>query len=81
VADQCQVPIIVLSGYLTKNAAMTVRDAGADEQLVKPVLPKALYEHISRVVLCDDKSRQSVAFVQNQKRLAERRKSSSVAFV
>ena len=75
------VPIIVLSGYLTKNAAMTVRDAGADELLVKPVSPKALYEHISRVVLRDDNSRQSVAFVQNQKRLAEWKKSGSLALV
>jgi DNA-binding response OmpR family regulator len=35
---------------LTKPATLTVRDAGADELLVKPVSPKALYEHIARIV-------------------------------
>jgi two-component system chemotaxis response regulator CheY len=77
------IPIIVLSGYLTKAAALTMRDSGADELLVKPVSPKALYEHISRIVLRNDKTRQSVAFVQNQKRLAEqqRKKAGDLALV
>jgi len=44
------IPVIVLSGYLTKPATLTVKDAGADELLVKPVSPKALYEHIARIV-------------------------------
>jgi two-component system chemotaxis response regulator CheY len=74
-------PIIVLSGYLTKSAAMTVRDAGADEMLVKPVSPKALHAHISRIVLREDKARQSEPFLQNRLRLAERRQAGRLAFV
>jgi two-component system chemotaxis response regulator CheY len=45
-----RIPIIVLSGYLTKTAALAVTNSGADELLVKPVSPRALYEHISRSV-------------------------------
>ncbi len=60
---------------------MMVRDAGADELLVKPVSPKSLYEHISRTVLRDDKARQCVAFVQNQRRLAERKRTGSLTFL
>ncbi len=75
------VPIIVLSGYLTKSAATMVRDAGADEVLVKPVSPKALYQHISRIVLRDDTTRQSVAFLQNQRRLAGRKKAGRVGYI
>ncbi len=74
------VPIIVLSGYLTKSAATMVRDAGADEVLVKPVSPKAL-QHISRIVLRDDTTRQSVAFLQNQRRLAGRKKAGRVGYI
>ena len=44
-------PIIVLSGYLTKAAALKVQSSGADELLVKPVSPKALYDHIARIVM------------------------------
>jgi two-component system, chemotaxis family, chemotaxis protein CheY len=65
-------PIIVLSGYLTKAATLTVRDAGADELLVKPVSPKALYEHIASVVRRDHHTNETLAFVQNQKRRVER---------
>jgi len=75
------IPIIVLSGYLTKAAALTVRNSGADELLVKPVSPKAFYEHISRIVLRNDKTRQSVAFSQNQQRLADQRRKNEIAMV
>lgn len=75
------IPIMVLSGYLTKSAAMTVREAGADEVLVKPMSPKALYEHISRIVLRDDRARQSVAFAQNRRPPAERKKAPSFAYL
>ncbi len=74
-------PIIVLSGYLTKSAAVTVRDAGADEVLVKPVSPKTLHAHISRIVLRDDKRRQWFALLQNQPRLTERNKAATLAFI
>ncbi len=53
-------PIIVLSGYLTKAAALTVRSSGADELLVKPVSPKSLYEHIIRIVRRDDSASQQL---------------------
>jgi len=75
------IPIIVLSGYLTKAAALTVRNSGADELLVKPVSPKAFYEHISRIVLRNDKTLQSVAFSQNQQRLADQRRKNEIAMV
>jgi len=68
------IPIIVLSGYLTEAAALKVRDSGADELLVKPVSPKALYEHITRIVLRNDHANQSLAFVGNQKRRAEQQR-------
>jgi len=75
------IPIIVLSGYLTKAAALTVRNSGADELLVKPVSPKAFYKHISRIVRRNDKTRQSVAFSQNQQRLADQRRKNEIAMV
>jgi two-component system chemotaxis response regulator CheY len=77
------IPIIVLSGYLTKAAALTIRDTGAHELLVKPVSPKALYEHITRIVLRGDQANQPPAFVQNQKRRAEqkRKKAGEIALV
>ena len=65
------IPIIVLSGYLTKTAALGVNESGVDELLVKPVSPKALYEHISRIVLRKDQANPPTAFVQNQRRRAE----------
>jgi two-component system, chemotaxis family, chemotaxis protein CheY len=52
-------PIIVLSGYLTKAAALTMRNSGADELLVKPVSPKSLYEHIARIVTRNGMASQS----------------------
>ena len=79
-----KIPIIVLSGYLTKAAALTVRESGADELLVKPVSPKALYEHIARIVLRTDCSNQPPAFRQNQKRRAEqqqRKKAGELAYI
>ncbi len=78
-----QTPIIVLSGYLTKAAALTIKSSGVDELLVKPVSPKALYEHIARIVLRSNAESQPPAFVQNQKRRAEqlRKKAAEVAYV
>lgn len=66
-----RIPVIVLSGYLTKTATLAVNESGADELLVKPVSPKALYEHVSRIVLRKDQANPPVAFVQNQRRRAE----------
>jgi two-component system, chemotaxis family, chemotaxis protein CheY len=63
--------IIVLSGYLTKSTAIELKRAGAEELLAKPVSPKSLYEHISRVVLRSDQATAPMAFVQNQRRHAE----------
>jgi CheY-like chemotaxis protein len=68
------IPIIVLSGYLTEAATLTVRSSGADELLVKPVSPKVLYAHILRIVLHNDNPRQSAAFLQNHKKPADRRR-------
>ncbi len=51
-----------------------MKDAGADELLVKPVSPKALYEHIARIVLRNDHANQPLAFVRNQKRRAEQQR-------
>jgi two-component system, chemotaxis family, chemotaxis protein CheY len=69
-----RIPIIVLSGYLTKTAALAVNESGVDELLVKPVSPKALYEHVSRIVLRKNQENQPTAFVQNQRRRAELQK-------
>jgi hypothetical protein len=54
-----------------------------DELLVKPVSPKALYEHISRIVLRKDPSNAPEAFLENQKRRAElhKKKSNDVALL
>jgi DNA-binding response OmpR family regulator len=41
----------LLSGYLAKTAILAVNESGADELSVKPVSPKALYQHVSRIVL------------------------------
>jgi CheY-like chemotaxis protein len=76
-------PIIVLSGYLTKAAALTVRDSGANELLVKPVSPKSLYEHIVRIVMEDDSAGQQLTLLHNRKRRTSHpeRKPDGVALV
>jgi two-component system chemotaxis response regulator CheY len=71
------IPIIVLSGYLTKAAAVMVKDSGADELLVKPVSPKGLYDHIVHLVLRDDPTN-LLAFVRHQK---QRKKAGDLAYV
>jgi two-component system chemotaxis response regulator CheY len=77
------IPIIVLSGYLTKTATLAINESGADELLVKPVSPKALYEHVSRIVLRKNQANPPVAFVQNQRRRDEihKKKSGDVALL
>jgi two-component system chemotaxis response regulator CheY len=77
------IPIIVLSGYLTKTAALSMISSGADEVLVKPVAPKALHEHITRIVLRQDKKSAPAAFVQNRRRHGEtgRKKSKELAYL
>jgi two-component system chemotaxis response regulator CheY len=70
-AATSRIPIIVLSGYLTKTATLAVNESGADELMVKPVSPKALYEHVSRIVLRKNQANPPMAFVQNQQRRAE----------
>jgi len=76
-------PIIVLSGYLTKAAALTVKSSGADELLVKPVSPKSLYEHIVRIVQQNDFGNEQLAPLHNRKRRAEQppQAAGGVAFV
>jgi two-component system, chemotaxis family, chemotaxis protein CheY len=76
-------PVIVLSGYLTRSAMLTITKAGADEQLVKPVSPKALYAHISRVVMHMDQTKASPAILQNrQKRAAiDHKKAAGLALI
>ena len=54
-------PIIVLSGYLTKAAALTVKESGVEQLLVKPVSPKVLFEHIARIVVRSDMTIQAPA--------------------
>jgi two-component system, chemotaxis family, chemotaxis protein CheY len=66
-----RIPIIVLSGYLTKTAALAATESGADELVVKPVSPKALYEHVWRIVLRKSQANPPMAFMQNQRRRAE----------
>ena len=82
-APTSRIPIIVLSGYLTKTAALGVNESGADELLVKPVSPKALYEHVSRIVLRKNQAKPPTAFVQNQRRHAElhKKKAGDMALV
>ena len=67
-------PVIVLSGYLTKSAALAISNSGADELLVKPVSPKALYEHIARIVLSSDNPTAPASFLRNRRRAEQRRK-------
>jgi CheY-like chemotaxis protein len=82
-AATSRIPIIVLSGYLTKTATLAVNESGADELLVKPVSPKALYEHVSRIVLRKNQANPPMAFVQNQRRRAElhKKKTGDLAIV
>ena len=82
-APTSRIPIIVLSGYLTKTAALAVNESGADELVVKPVSPKALYEHVSRIVLRKNQANPPMAFVQNQRRRAElhKKKTGDVALL
>jgi CheY-like chemotaxis protein len=82
-APTSRIPIIVLSGYLTKTATLAVNESGADEILVKPVSPKALYEHVSRIVLRKNQANPPVAFVQNQRRRDElhKKKTGDVALL
>ena len=61
-----QIPIIVLSGYLTKTTALTITEAGADALLVKPVSPKVLHAHIARIVPRADQPYAPNSFLQNQ---------------
>jgi two-component system, chemotaxis family, chemotaxis protein CheY len=78
-----RIPIIVLSGYLTKTAALAMTEHGAAEVLVKPVSPKALHEHISRIMLRNDKANPPAAFLENQKKRADqqRRQAGGMAFL
>jgi CheY-like chemotaxis protein len=78
-----RIPIIVLSGYLTKTATLAINESGADELLVKPVSPKALYEHVSRIVLRKNQANPPMAFVQNQRRRDElhKKKTSDLALL
>jgi two-component system, chemotaxis family, chemotaxis protein CheY len=69
-----QTPVIVLSGYLTKSAALAISNSGADEVLVKPVSPKSLYEHIARIVLSNENPSAPAAFLRNRKRRADQRR-------
>jgi CheY-like chemotaxis protein len=82
-ASTSQIPIIVLSGYLTKTATLAINESGADELLVKPVSPKALYEHVSRIVLRKNQANPPTAFVQNQRRRDElhRKKAGDLALL
>jgi two-component system chemotaxis response regulator CheY len=75
-------PIIVLSGYLTKAAALLVKNSGADELLVKPVSPKSLYEHIVSVALQSDSVSQQVMLRHNRARRGEQpRNEAAVALI
>ena len=82
-APTSRIPIIVLSGYLTKTATLAINESGADELLVKPVSPKALYEHVSHIVLRKNQANPPMAFVQNQRRRAElhKKKTGDLAMV
>jgi CheY-like chemotaxis protein len=82
-APTSRIPIIVLSGYLTKTATLAINESGADELLVKPVSPKALYEHVSRIVLRKNQANPPMAFVQNQRRRDElhKKKTDDVALL
>jgi two-component system, chemotaxis family, chemotaxis protein CheY len=74
-------PIIVLSGYLTKAAALTVKNSGADELLVKPVSPKSLYEHIMRIVLRDESQQPDLLQIRNRRGEAQRNTAGQIAYL
>jgi two-component system, chemotaxis family, chemotaxis protein CheY len=74
-------PIIVLSGYLTKAAALTVKNSGADELLVKPVSPKSLYEHIMRIVLRDESQQPDLLQIRKRRGEAQRKTAGQIAYV
>jgi len=61
------------------NAANLAGDqrVRADELLVRPVSPKALYEHVSRIVLRKNQANPPTQFVQNQRRRDELHKKKS----
>jgi two-component system phosphate regulon response regulator PhoB len=46
----CQIPVIVLSGSIDPQIAISVKDLGADEFLPKPVDLDQLYRALSRLV-------------------------------
>jgi two-component system chemotaxis response regulator CheY len=76
-----QTPIIVLSGYLTKAAALTVKNSGADELLVKPVSPKSLYEHIVRIVLRDESQQPDLLQIRKRRGEAQRKAAGKIAYL
>jgi two-component system, chemotaxis family, chemotaxis protein CheY len=77
------IPIIVLSGYLTRSATLAVRKSGADEFLVKPVSPKALYQRITHIVLRSDPTLQPTGVLRTRKKRVEsqRKKIDHLAFL
>jgi CheY-like chemotaxis protein len=78
-----EIPIVVLSGYLTKTATLAITSSGADELLVKPVSPKALFGRISHIVLSKNQANVPTSFLNNQRSRAEsdRKKAKAQAFV
>jgi two-component system, chemotaxis family, chemotaxis protein CheY len=76
-----QTPIIVLSGYLTKAAALTVKNSGADELLVKPVSPKSLYDHIVRIVLRDESRQPDLLQIRKRRGEAQRKAAGKIAYL
>ena len=66
-----KIPIIVLSGFLTKTAALSMISSGADEVLVKPVSPKALHEHITRIMRRKEKESAPAPLVQKHRPRSE----------
>ena len=54
--------------FFDHAAALAITNSGAEELLVKPVSPKALYEHIAHIVLRHDEIYAPTSFLQNQRR-------------
>jgi CheY-like chemotaxis protein len=77
------IPVVVLSGYLTKTATLAVQDSGAGEQLVKPVSPKALHEHLTRILLRHHPAGAPMVPAQNRKRRADpsRKQTGDVVYI
>ena len=73
-----KIPIIVLSGFLTKTAALSMMNSGADAVLVKPVAPKVLHEHLTRIVLRKENDGAPPVPAQPQRRRPAARQASSV---